>query len=329
MKAFHFLSVLALAAVAFCSCYELEGEGSEDEGNGEYLEKAIKLNSNTYVVKKAGGEGVTRNFVQKWSMWERMPMTDPETDQTTMMVNLSLEDADADGGTLGGAYMMVPESEIGKVIILNKEFLKANPQFHASAFTFKDPAAGHEAGEITAKLGMDQNGNPGGNISLEGDSQLKVVETKAFSGVYQVYFYFTFHNTLYVWNPDKGEYGEYDEIDDGDYVIYGNALINEYVPPVRTFTLKPHEFYLGYGGSGQVLDVEFEPVNAKWDWTDLEIASNSETFNYYPETHTISINTLAPYADSHVLGVQVKFWLKSNHDVYDFVYVNMNEQPRS
>ena len=75
--------------------------------------------------------------------------------------------------------------------------------------------------------------------------------------------------------------------------------------------------------------MEFEPVNAKWDWTDLEIGSNSETFNYYPETHTISINTLAPHADAHVLGVQVKFWLKSNHDVYDFVYVNMNEQPRS
>jgi len=79
------------------------------------------------------------------------------------------------------------------------------------------------------------------------------------------------------------------------------------------------------GTAGKVLDVEVQPEDATWDWADVEIASNSETFNFYPSTHTIAINKLAAGADAHVLGVQVKFWLKSNHNIYDYVYIDMNQ----
>ena len=97
---------------------------------------------------------------------------------------------------------------------------------------------------------------------------------------------------------------------------------------IDSFTIKPHEFYLGYGGAGQVLEVEYEPETTPWDWNDVEIATNAHLFNFYPSTHTISINTLAAGADAHELGVQVVFRLKSNHNITDEVYVNMNQQPQ-
>ena len=90
---------------------------------------------------------------------------------------------------------------------------------------------------------------------------------------------------------------------------------------VTNFEIQPHEFYLGYGAAGKVLDVKVSPEDATWDWADLELASNAHLFTYYPDTHTL-ITT----SDAHELGVQVKFQLKSNNKVYDYVYVDMNQQ---
>ena len=95
---------------------------------------------------------------------------------------------------------------------------------------------------------------------------------------------------------------------------------------VTSFTLKPHQFSLYYGlTNGQVLDVEYQPADATWDWTDLELMPGSdESFNYNPSSHSIAIDQLAPYADSQVHGVQVGFRLKSNHKLTDYVYVDKN-----
>ena len=322
MKYLRFLSAFALAAGLFVSCIDDEDEtGQEFINADEFLAQAKKLKENTYVVQKAGGAAETRNFSQKWSQWELMPMTDPKTDQTTQYVSLSLEDADADGGTQGGGYFCLPVSVIGKVNAMTEEFFKENPWASVMAFTFKDPAAGHEGGEILAKAGGDENGTMFGNMKKDGSCKILVQETKAYSGNYLVLFYFEFHNTRYVWNPDLGEYGDYEEFDDGDYIMYGNAIVEEYFPPVRSFTIIPHEFYLGYGSAGKVLDVEYQPANAKWDWEDLELGSNSHIFTYYPSTHIITTTS-----DAHVLGIQVKFQLKSNPSVCDYVYIDINQQ---
>ena len=308
----------------FVSCFDPEDvEDPEVQAYNEFLAKVKKLEGNSYVVQKLGGAAETRNFDQKWSSWELMPITDPKTDKTTMYVNLSLEDADADGGTQGGAYFSLPESVLGKVQEITEEFFKEHPWASVMAFTLKDPAAGFQAGEILAKAGGDENGTMFGNMKKDGSCKFVVLPaegTKGYSGNYQVLFYFEFHNKQYVWNPDLGEYGEYEEFDDGDYIMYGNAIVEEYFPPVRSFTIKPHEFYLGYGSAGQVLDVEYEPANAKWDWEDLELGSNSHLFTYYPSTHILKTTS-----DAHELGIQVKFQLKSNPSVYDYVYVDINQ----
>lgn len=95
---------------------------------------------------------------------------------------------------------------------------------------------------------------------------------------------------------------------------------------VTSFTLKPHQFSLYYGlTNGQVLDVEYQPADAAWDWYDLELTPGSdEHFNYNPYSHSVAIDQLAPYADSQVHGVQVGFRLKSNHKLTDYVYVDKN-----
>ena len=92
---------------------------------------------------------------------------------------------------------------------------------------------------------------------------------------------------------------------------------------VTQFEIQPREFYLGYGGAGQVLDVVVTPEDATWDWGDLELASNTHLFTYYPSSHILKTTS-----DAHELGVQVKFQLKSNNKVYDYVYVDMNQQPQ-
>ena len=321
MKITKILALFALATGMFVSCFDPEDvKDPEVVKYEEFLAKVKKLEGNSYVVQKLGGAAETRKFDQKWSQWEPRPMTDPKTDQTTQYVSLSLEDADADGGTQGGGYFCLPESVLGKVQEMTDEFFKENPWASVMVFTFKDPAAGHTGGDITAKAGGDDEGGMFGNMKKDGSCKILVQETKAYSGNYQVLFYFEFHNKSYVWNPDLGDYGEYEEFDDGDYIMYGNAIVEEYFPPVRTFTLKPHEFYLGYGGAGQELEVEYEPANAKWDWEDLELASNTHIFTYYPSTHILKTTS-----DAHELGIQVKFQLKSNPNVYDYVYVDINQ----
>ena len=321
------LAALALLAIGACN----QEKENKDNNLGEGLEKAAALKDNTYVVQKVGDQAETRTLDQQWSSWERMPMTDPETDATTMCVALSLEDGDDEGMTLGGAYFVVPEDALGDPQTISEDFVWKHPAFSANVFTQKNQNASggyDESNWLNAKVGMYQGQTKGNMKFSRSYFQVKPRISKAdpYTGLYQLIFYVEFTNTIYQF--DETTLKE-EEIEDGDYIIYGNALVEEYFPPVRSFTLSPHEFYLGYGGAGQVLEVTYQPANAKWDWADLEIDSSTDSFIYYPGTHTIAINTLAPHADAHVLGVQVKFWLKSDHSVYDFVYVDKNEQPRN
>lgn len=317
------LAALALLALGACN----QEKDKDNTSLGEGLEKAAALKDNTYVVQKVGGQAETRTLDQQWSSWERMPMTDPETDATTMCVALSLEDGDEEGMTLGGAYLVVPEDAIGDPQTISEDFVWKHPAFHANVFTQKDQnaSAGHdESNWLNAKVGLYQ-GKAEGNMKLgKCHFQVKTRTSKAdpYSGLYQLIFYVEFTNHIYQF--DETTLKE-EEIEDGDYIIYGNALVEQYFPPVRSFTLKPHEIKLLYGlTQGQVLEVEYEPQEAKWDWNDLEFSNTNNLFNWYPESHRIAINQQASNADQHILGVQIMFHLKSNPNVYDAIYADLN-----
>lgn len=326
---FHALALAIPAALALLSlgaCNQ-EKDNKDNTPIGEGLEKAAALKDNTYVVQKVGGQAETRTLDQQWSSWERMPMTDPETDATTMCVALSLEDGDDEGMTLGGAYFVVPEDALGDPQTISEDFVWKHPAFHANVFTQKNQNASggyDESNWLNAKVGMYQ-GKAEGNMKLgKCHFQVKIRTSKAdpYSGLYQLIFYVEFTNHIYQF--DETTLKE-EEIEDGDYIIYGNALVEQYIPPVRSFTLSPHTFHLNYGmTSGQELEVEWEPKEAKWDWNDLEIYQNNDFFKWYPESHRVAINQQASGADSQVKGVQIWFRLKSNPNVYDDVYADLN-----
>ena len=149
----------------------------------------------------------------------------------------------------------------------------------------------------------------------------------ATSNIYYYYNEYTYRNLLIGWGTKPGNYNiRLRSRSNHDVAVTIPIKVKDFID---SFTIKPHEFYLGYGGSGQVLDVEYEPETTPWDWYDLEIDPDyGDKFIYYPASQKIAINTLASGADAHVLGVQVKFRLKSNHNIYDYVYVNMNQQPQ-
>lgn len=322
MKLKYFAIALALLALGACNS-ENNNNGNNENLDGQLLAKAAALADNTYVVQKVGGEAETRTLDQQWSSWERMPMTDPETDKSTMCVCLSLEDGDEEGMTLGGAYYVVPEEAIGEPQTIDSNFVWKHPTFHANVFTTKNlkASSGHdESNWLNAKVGS-YKGKAEGNMKL-GKCQFQVKvrtsKTDPYSGLYQLLYYAEFTNILHNEADDT-------ETEDGDYIIYGNGIVEEYIPPVRSFTLKPHTFHLNYGmTSGQELEVEYTPTNAKWDWNDLEIYQNDDFFKWYPESHRVAINQLASGADHQVKGVQIMFRLKSNHSVYDDVYVDLN-----
>lgn len=149
----------------------------------------------------------------------------------------------------------------------------------------------------------------------------------ATSNIYYYYNESTNRNLLIGWGTKPGNFNiRLRSRSNHDVAVTIPIKVKDFID---SFTIKPHEFYLGYGGSGQVLDVEYEPETTPWDWYDLEIdPSYGDKFIYYPASQKIAINTLASGADAHVLGVQVKFRLKSNHNICDYVYVNMNQQPQ-
>ena len=327
MKVKYFAIAMALLALGACNSENENGNEKKDNvTTGEALEKAASLKENTYVVQKVGGTAETRTLDQKWSSWESNPMTDPETDATTMCVALSLEDGDDEGMTLGGAYFIVPEDVIGEPQTIDSNFVWKHPSFHANVFTQKDQnaSAGHdESNWLNAKVGMYQ-GKSDGNMKLGKCHFLVKTHTSKADPrpvLYQLLFYVEFTNHLYQFDETTQKE---EVIEDGDYIIYGNGIIEK---PVRSFTLKPNEFHLNYGmTNGQVLEVDYEPEDANWDWFDLEIdgETNKSFFNWYPATHNIAINQLAPGADHKDYGRQIVFRLKSNHSVRNEVWATLN-----
>lgn len=309
MKTSKLLTILLLGGVfaLFTACQK--GNGNNEDSN-----KFNAANNHYTITNKSTGEKLERTFSPEYGTWEQRTSSFLPS---ANVVTLSLEEADKDGGTIGGGYLELPEELAEKPITLDKEKMKKYASLHLDLFCIPDTTAGYSENNylsVHIKPNME-SGELETNIKLDGKSTFKVEKIASKANDYEGNYLFSFNLDFTYANVE--------------YNIDGCAEVSKYYPPVRTFTLSPHRFYLGYGGAGQVLEVEYEPANAKWDWNDLEIATNADQFNWYPATHTISINTLGPYADAHTLNVQVKFQLKSDPSVYDYVYVDKNEEPRN
>lgn len=132
---------------------------SEDEPgviiSDEGLKKALKQKENVYVVEnKKTGDTQTRQYVQKWSEWNK--------DQDA--ISFSLEDADADGGTLGMVYGFIPRNMTDVELALTAEQFANTP---GAKFGFDVNEGAQISGDFMSMTDVTEgNIQPGSKIML-------------------------------------------------------------------------------------------------------------------------------------------------------------------
>ena len=246
------------------------GEGGEilDEG----LKKAVKQKENVYVVEnKKTGESQERSYVTKWSEWNK--------DQD--FVSFSLEDADADGGTLGMIWGHIPLTMTDVVLALTGEQFANSPGAKFGFDVYEGAQLSADFACFTGEQGMDVMGNikPESKIMLRKVSQPANSPRRApdgeetpYTGNYELLFYLVFKNQT--WNHETGE------MEDGDdYEVYGRGTMTMHIPSITSMQLSSESQYLKVGESTKVKVDQYYEENAQWDWNDVQIAGQSADYS--------------------------------------------------
>ena len=245
----------------------IKAEGEDDIITDEGLKKALKQKENVYVIEnKKTGETQERSYVTKWSEWNK--------DQDN--IRFSLEDADADGGTLGMFDGFIPLTMTDVVLALTGETFENSP----GAKLYFGVYEGTELSADFAKFsGRDAEGNlqSGSKIMLRKISSQSAnshrrAPSEEYTGNYELLFYLVFKNQT--WNHETGE------MEDGDeYEVYGRGTMKMHIPVITSMNLSSEAQYLKVGESTKVkLDGYYED-GAQWDWEDVQIAGQSADYS--------------------------------------------------
>ena len=278
------------------------------------LNKA-NLQENTYVVEnKTTGEKQTRNYVPKWSEWNK--------DQD--FVSFSLEDADADGMTLGMIWGHIPLSMRDVVLALTAQQFENTPGAKFGFGVYEGTTIDADFACFTGEQAMETIGNikPGSKIILRepcnqkpANSPRRAPGEEEYSGEYELLFYLVFTNQT--WNPETGE------MEDGDeYEVYGKGTMKMHVPTITWMQLDAEDSWVKVGESTKVKVVQYGEEAATWDWNDVELkaqakngndaynGANEGYFSWDPATQT-----LTSLKSNDNKGVTLIFALKSNPGV--------------
>ena len=300
-----------------------ESEDPCDTGD-EDLNKA-NLQDNTYVVEnKTTGETQTRSYVPKWSEWS--------TDQDA--IHFSLEDADAEGGTLGMVYGFIPLTMKDVVLTLTGQTFENTP---GAKFGFGIYEGEFVEADFAKFSGDDAFGNikPESKIMLRQPCNQKAASSahstsstrgeSEYTGDYELLFYLVFRNQ--VWNDETGQ------MEDGDdYVIYGKGTMPMHVPHVTWMQLDAEDDWVKVGNSTVVNLVDYDEKAAAWDWNDVELiaqakngndawnGANEGYFSWDAATHT-----LTSLKSNENKDVTLRFALKSNPEVTTSMSIRTGE----
>ena len=252
---------------------KIMAESGEEPGGGditdEGLKKALKQKENVYVVEnKKTGETQERSYVTKWSEWNK--------DQDN--ISFSLEDADADGGTLGMFEGFIPLTMTDVVLALTGETFENSP---GAKLYF----GVYEGTELSADFAKFSGEDAMGNIKPESKIMLRKVSQPAnsprrapdgeetpYTGNYELLFYLVFKNQT--WNHETGE------MEDGDdYEVYGRGTMTMHIPSITSMQLSSESQYLKVGESTKVKVDQYYEENAQWDWNDVQIAGQSADYS--------------------------------------------------
>ncbi len=240
----------------------------DDEG----LKKALKQKENVYVVEnKKTGESQERSYVTEWSEWNK--------DQD--FVSFSLEDADANGGTLGMIWGHIPLTMTDVVLALTGEQFANSPGAKFGFDVYEGAQLSADFACFTGEQGMDVMGNikPESKIMLRKVSQPANSPSRApdgeetpYTGNYELLFYLVFKNQT--WNHETGEmeYGD-------DYEVYGRGTMTMHIPSITSMQLSSESKYLKVGESTKVKVDQYYEENAQWDWNDVQIAGQSADYS--------------------------------------------------
>lgn len=292
------------------------GEGGEilDEG----LKKAVKQKENVYVVEnKKTGESQERSYVTKWSEWNK--------DQD--FVSFSLEDADADGGTLGMIWGHIPLTMTDVVLALTGEQFANTP---GAKFGF----GVYEGTQLSANF-MSMTDMTDGNLKPESRIMLRKVKSSSnaprrapedeYSGEYELLFYLVFKNQTYNSETEQMEEGD-------EYEVYGRGTMKMHVPTITSFQLSTEKDWVKVGESTKVTLEQYYEEGATWDWNDLEILGQSADYtdarNGVDEgffSWDAATQTLTSLKSNDNKTVNVCFALKSNPGVKSTIQVKTGE----
>ena len=255
---------------------KIMAESGEEPGGGditdEGLKKALKQKENVYVVEnKKTGESQERSYVTEWSEWNK--------DQD--FVSFSLEDADANGGTLGMIWGHIPLTMTDVVLALTGEQFANSPGAKFGFDVYEGAQLSADFACFTGEQGMDVMGNikPESKIMLRKVSQPANSPRRApdgeetpYTGNYELLFYLVFKNQT--WNHETGEMEAGD-----DYEVYGRGTMTMHIPSITSMQLSSESQYLKVGESTKVKVDQYYEENAQWDWNDVQIAGQSADYS--------------------------------------------------
>jgi hypothetical protein len=211
-----------------------------DPPTKEPIQVVDELQDNTYAVKKKGGDVAVYPLSQEYSRWY---VGRSSMDKTKQAIKIELMDEDPDDSTKGWGINELPVEIANKLTTINQEFKQKYPWAAAKFGTFRTGK------EVNAHMGE------GGNVKLDGSSQIWIKErssgTKAYSGQYEFLFVFVFENGS--WDSETQTL-----IPDDEYTIYGKAIVEEDFPELNYFSIEPETDWVQVGKS----------VTVDADWTD-------------------------------------------------------------
>lgn len=219
------------------------------------ISMAEKLQENTYSIQKKGDEIQVFTLPQEYSSWY---VGTSYMDSSQQAIHVELMDEDPEQMTMGWANAELPLTIANKLTTINQEFYQ------------KYPWAGTKLG--TMRLGgmIDAHIGQGGNVKLDGSSQIWLKEkggTKAYSGLYQFLFVLVFENQEY--NPETDSYVSTGE----EYTICGNAIVEELVAELSDFRLDYESNWVAPGKS-TTLSAFWTP-GATFDWNKVTLNEQS------------------------------------------------------
>ena len=232
MKLKLFIPLLALSAGLLVSCEKKETQ-SIDSIIDSILQKAQGLEENTYVVQSNDGDTHTFTFTREESYWY---IGRSSIDRSKQAIKVYLTDEDPQQSTMGWGVFELPLETANKIITVNQEFYQRYSWSYSKFGTFRTGK------EITVHMG------PEGNVKLDGNSKIWLKEktgSKAYSGQYQLFFEFVFEAET--WDTESRTY-----IPDGEYTIYGNAIVDEYFPTLDYFSIQPSTDWVQVGNTAKV-----------------------------------------------------------------------------